>query len=138
LPFSLPNFALLLERTKTFVRYEIMKMIKLILVAVILSGIGSGVVEHFCYLNYLQASPPDHGELLRQRTDKIMTSRYGSDWSKILVACERTNRVQLKIMVEQYESAIGYHRPEHQAAWVATVPAEQATGQFTNETASHR
>ena len=102
-----------------------MKTIRLVLVAVILSGIGSGVVAHFYYLNCLRTPPPDHGELLRQRADKIMTSRYGSDWFKILVACEKTNRVQLKVMADQYESAVGYHKPEHNAAWIATVPAEQ-------------
>ena len=106
-----------------------MKMINLILVTIILSGIGSGVVAHFCYLNCLQASPPDDGEFLRQRADETMTSRYGSDWCKILVACEKTNRVQLKIMVEQYESAVEYRKPEHKAACVATVPAEQAISQ---------
>ena len=105
--------------------------------AVILSGIGSGVVAHFYYLNCSRASPSDHGELLRQQADKIMTSRYGSDWFKILVACEKTNRVQLKVMVDQYESAVEYHKPEHKTACVAIVPAEQARGQLKNRKESH-
>jgi hypothetical protein len=41
-------------------------------------------------------------------------------------------------MVEQYESAVEYHKPEHQPTWVATASAEQAMGQFTNENASQR
>ena len=89
-----------------------MKTIRLILVAIILSGIGSGVVAYFYYLNCLRASPSDHGELLRQQADKTMTSRYGSDWFQIFVACEKTNCVQLKVMVEQYESAVEYQKPD--------------------------
>jgi hypothetical protein len=115
-----------------------MKTIRLILVAVILSGIVSGAVAYCYYLNCLREPPPDHGELLRQKADKTMTSRYGSDWFKILVACEKTNRVQIKVMVEQYESVVEYHKPEHQPTWVATASAEQAMGQFTKENASHR
>ena len=98
-----------------------MKAIRLILVAIILSGIGSGMVAYFYYLNCLRASPPDHGELLRQQVDKIMTSRYGSEWFQILVACEKTNRVQLKVMIGQYESAVGCQKPDR----IANVfPAE--------------
>lgn len=59
----------------------------------------------------LPASPPDTGELKRQHADRVMTSTYGGDWQNLLCNCGKTNRIQLNIMVDQYESAVGYHKP---------------------------
>lgn len=82
-------------------------MLTFILAAAIFSGIGPGAVEQFYYLDNMLAPPANQSELVQQQTDRIMTSLYGSNWLSVFVACEKTNRLQLKIMVEQYKTALG-------------------------------
>lgn len=74
---------------------------KLIVLAVTLIVCGaSGVIGW-------SNRPVDVGQIKRERTDKLMRQNYGDDWFKVLVGCERTNRVQLNAMRAAYKSAMG-------------------------------
>jgi len=77
----------------------------------VLTVMAALMVQGTFFLVGLPGSPPDAGELKRQHADRVMTSTYGGDWQNLLSNCGRTNRIQFKIMVDQYESAVGYHKP---------------------------
>jgi len=82
----------------------------------VLTVMAAVIVQGAFVLVSLPGSPPDTGELKRQYADQVMTKSYGGDWQNLLCDCGKTNRIQLKIMVDQYESAIGYHKPAHKAS----------------------